>query len=42
MEHLEAYLHDEEFLSVFQMSKHDFYALPLHKRRDILRKVDLF
>ncbi|XP_073016621.1 villin-3-like isoform X1 [Primulina eburnea] len=38
----EAYLSDEEFQSVFEMTKNAFYKLPKWKQDMLKRKVDLF
>ncbi|MDP2439024.1 MAG: ankyrin repeat domain-containing protein [archaeon] len=39
---LEAYLSDEEFTAVFNLSKQDFYRLPAWKQTNMKRNVDLF
>ena len=39
---LEKHLNDEDFQMIFQMSRDDFYALPLWRRNDFKRRVRLF
>jgi hypothetical protein len=42
IEHLEAYLTDEEFFSVFQLDKKSFYGKPKWRQAELLKKANLF
>ncbi len=42
MEHLEAYLSDEEFMTVFQLNKKEFYGKPKWRQAELLKKAGLF